>query len=222
VTKFKKPHPIPTGESTDQAVYCASCKNFEQDIIGSKIGCCMEHTVPDATWPMECPTFQNEIRILSVLIYLSNGITIYNKAVVQDISTQIDPDLLSSFLDAINMFGKNLTQEEISQIQFQKINILISRAKHSYGALLLKGEIDDLCKQNFSKFLLNIEDCFQDFFKGPYVGQCLPEDEVDLIALSSLKDYLSAKLYNISPEIMKKSCFPKNGMSKSSCSKKGV
>jgi len=118
------------------------------------------------------------------------------------------------------MFGKDLTQEEVSQIQFQKINILINRAKYSYGALLLKGEIDDLCKQNFSNFLLKIEDNFQDYFKGPYVGQCLPENEVDLIAISSLKEYLSEKLYNISPEIMKKSCLLKKDMSKSSCSKK--
>ncbi|MDD1778992.1 MAG: hypothetical protein LUQ65_12575 [Candidatus Helarchaeota archaeon] len=218
--KFKKPHPIPLGKSADQAIYCANCKNFEQDIIGSKIGCCMEHTITDATCPMKCPAFQNEIRIISVLIYLSNGITIYNKAVVQDLSTQIDPDLLSSFLDAINMFGKDITQEEVSQIQFQKINILISRAQYSYGALLLKGKIDDLSKQNFSNFLLKIEDNFQDYFKGPYIGQSLPENEVDLIAFSSLKAYLSEKLYNISPEIIKKSCFLKKGMSKSSCLKK--
>lgn len=209
MTKFKKPHPIPIGESMDQAVYCANCKNLKQDVIGSKTGCCMEHAIADATCPMKCSYFQNDIRIISVLVYLSNGITIYNKAIVQDISNQIDPDLLSSFLDAINMFGKNLTREEVSQIQFQKINILISRAEHSYGALLLKGEIDDLCKQNFSNFLLKIEDNFQDYFNGPYMGQCLPENEVDLVAISSLKEYLSEKLYNISPEIIEKSCFLK-------------
>ncbi len=166
----------------------------------------MGHPILDATCPMECVHYQGDLKIISVLVFLNNGITVYHKAVVNDISSEIDPQLLSSFLDAINMFGKNLTQEEISQIQFQKMNILICRANYSYGAMLLKGEVNDVCKTVFSEFLDKLEGKFPDYFSGEYVGKCLPEEECDALALSSLKKYMTEKLRPIPEKIMEHAC----------------
>jgi len=194
------------GEPLDQAVYCASCEYLEQEVIGSKTGTCFGHEVFDSTMPMVCQHFLNDIKVLSVLVFLNSGISVYNKAIVQDVSTQMDPQMLSSFLEAINMFGKELTKEDISQIQFKKKNIVICRGNQAYGALLVKGEVDDDAKQMFSDFVLKVEEHFPDYFGGDFNGVCLPEDEVDKIAFSSMREYIAKKLYKISPEFIENHC----------------
>ena len=207
MTDLKKPRPLKPGEPLDNAVYCATCKFFEQELIGNKKGSCMGHAVLDSSHPLECPYFHNDLRLISVMIFLNNGISVYHKAIVQDISSEIDPQLLSSFLNAINLFGSQVTKEDLSLIQFQKMNILVCRGQYSYGALLIKGEVDDLCKDAFANFVTKVEDNFTEYFEGAYTGQLLPEDKCDKLAFSSMRKYAIGKLFAISPELMEKTCF---------------
>ena len=178
----------------------------KQEVIGCRTGTCFGNDVPDTTMPMVCQYFLNDVKVLSVFVYLNNGISIYNKAIFQDISTQMDPQMISSFLEAISMFGKELTKEDISQIQFQKMNILICRGNQAYGALLVKGNVDDEAKEIFSDFVLKVEGQFPDYFTKDFNGICLPEDEVDKIAFSSMREYIVKKLYKISPELIENHC----------------
>ncbi|MFX1294097.1 MAG: hypothetical protein ACFFD2_04465 [Promethearchaeota archaeon] len=212
MTELKKFKLLQSGDVMDHAVYCANCKNFDQELIGSKKGLCMGHEILDSSHPKECSNFQNDLRLISVLVFLNNGICVYHKAIVRDISEEIDPQLLSSFLSAIDMFGKDLTKEDISQIQFQKMNIVICRAEYSYGALLIKGEFDENHKKIFTKFLSMLEVEFQNYFKGQYSGRSLPEKEVDSVCLSFMKGVITKKLYTIQPETLKKRCFLKTAL----------
>lgn len=202
MAKIRKPGTLEPSESPEKAVYCVNCKNFEQDIIGNKVGSCFGHAISDSNCPLECPYYENEVRIISVLIFLQSGISVYHKAIVRDVSKNLDPQLLSSFLQAINMFGEELAQEQVSQIQFQKMNILICKGNLAYGALIVKGDIDETSKGMFSHFLSKVEQRFPSYFKKEFKGNYLPEKEVDDIAIRSLRKYFSNKMYKISPEII--------------------
>ncbi|NVM03245.1 MAG: hypothetical protein HWN67_12970 [Candidatus Helarchaeota archaeon] len=206
MTEVKKPKPLKPGESLDNAVYCANCEHYKEEIIGSKVGGCYGYSVSDSNMPMDCPYYKNEIRVISAMIFLKSGISIYHRTIVRNMTTQIDPQLLSSFLQAINMFGEELTKEPVSQIQFQKTNIIICKGDFAYGALLVKGDVKEDSKKIFSDFLFNVEKKFPDYFGNDFKGTCLPKEEVDSIALSSMKKYYSDKMYNIPLEIIENSC----------------
>ena len=199
---FNPPRPIRRGESLESAVYCADCKLLEQDLIGCKTGTCSGKHIPDTSVPMRCDYFKNDTKLISVFIFLKSGISIYHKAIVKDLRKGLDPDLLSGFLSAINMFGQELTNEQVSLITFQKMNIVFCRGNYSNGALIIKGNIDNLSKDVFSYFINKLESSFPDFFEGEFVGRCLPEEEIDQIAIESLKEFFKEKMHPIPAKLI--------------------
>ena len=64
---FVMPRPLLPNEPTEEAVYCAECEIFDQEVIGSKLGNCMGHTIPDSGTPMKCKYFKGFKRYLFVL-----------------------------------------------------------------------------------------------------------------------------------------------------------
>ncbi len=202
LTELRKPRIWDPSEPLDKATYCSQCKFFEPDLLGHKEGNCFGIRIEDSTNPMLCPFFHNDIKILAVLLYLENGISVYHKAVIEDMETQMDPQLISSFLRAINTFGKELTREQLTQLQFQQMTIFVCRGKYIYGALLVKGNVDEDCKDTFKDFVTSIEREFSDYFEGVYTGICLPEEEVDIIAMASMQDYLAKKYYDVPPDLI--------------------
>ena len=196
------PRPIPQGESLDNAVYCSECEVLKQDIIGCKVGTCFGHPIPDCSTPMECSYFKSDSRLISVLVFLQNGISIYHKAIVKDVAKDIDPNLLSSFLQAISSFGEELASEQISQIQFQKMNIVFCRGKYANGAMIIKGKLEEHSKEIFSNFINNLENAYPDYFEGEFRGLLLPEAEIDKIASESMREYVKEKFYPISQDLI--------------------
>ena len=186
---FLKPHPLGLDDPPDSGVYCAQCMHFKQHALGNKTGTCFGQEVPDGTIPYACPHYMNHLQIISLLVFLQNGISIYNRAIVPNAGKQIDPQLLSSFLQAINMFGEELTQEQVSQIQFQKMNIYVCRNDKAYGAMLVKGDVNDRLKTVFTSFLKRVEENFPDYFCQDYNGVCLPTEEVDRLGFACIKEY---------------------------------
>jgi hypothetical protein len=210
---FVMPRPLLPNEPLEDAVYCAECEIFEQEIIGDKIGSCMGHLIQDSSTPMVCQYNKNGLRLMSVFVFLKSGISVYHKAVVKNLTKEMDPGLISSFLQAINLFGQELADEQISLIKFQKMNIVFCRGNYSNGAMIIKGNLNEESKEVFSLFLQKLEDSFPDYFMSEYNGLCLPEDEVDDIAIEFLKDYARGKYYPISPSFIENSCQLKCGKS---------
>ena len=210
---FKSPKPIASGESLDNAVYCADCKSFEQDLIGCKIGTCFGNQILNSNVPMRCDYFENDTKLISVFIFLKSGISIYHKAIVTDLRKELDPDLLSGFLQAINMFGQELTKEQVSLISFQKMNIVFCRGIYSNGALIIKGNINNLSKDIFSYFIKKLESSFPDFFESEFAGRCPPEEEIDQIAIESLKEFFKEKMHTIPHKLIENLCNFKCGTS---------
>ena len=99
------PRPLLPDEPLENAVYCAECEIFDQEVIGSKFGNCMGHSIPDSNIPMMCKYFKEVHSLISVLVFLKSGISIYHKAIVKNVAKEIEPNLLTSFLQAINDFG---------------------------------------------------------------------------------------------------------------------
>ena len=190
MNEFLNIRPLGPNDCMDSAVFCATCVNFKQDIIGGKCGTCFGHEIKDGNIPMQCPHFGNHLQVLSVLVFLKSGISIYDRAIVPDAKNQMDPQMLSSFLQAINMFGEELTQEQVSQIQFQKMNIFVCRNVKAYGAMLVKGEVQDALKKVFTDFLKRIEEKFPEYFLHDYSGACLPTEEVDRLGFTCIKEYM--------------------------------
>ncbi len=205
------PKSIKPGSSLEGAVYCANCQNLKLNQIGGKSGTCFGFPIPDSNIPLQCQHYQNDRRIISVFVFLKSGISIYHKAIVKDLKKEVDPDLIASFLQAINMFGEQLANEQISSIQLQKMNIVYVRGKFSNGAMIIKGNIDEISKEGFSYFISKLESSYPDFFDGGFAGQCLPEEEVDQIATESLKEFVREKLYPIPPKLVEKACHFKCG-----------
>lgn len=204
--EFIPPRLLQPGEPLEDAVYCAECAILKQDIIGNKIGTCLGHFVQDINMPMKCQYHKNDLRLISVLIFLKSGITVYHKAIIKDLTKEIDPNLLTSFLQAINSFGEELTNEQVSLIKFQKMNIVLCKGKYSNGAMIVKGKIPTDAKVLFSEFLTVLEDSFPNFFKKEFTGKCLPEDEVDKLAAKFLSEYLKEKFHPISSSVINKAC----------------
>ncbi len=215
IQDFVMARPLLPDEPLKDAVYCAECEVFQQEIIGSKIGDCMGHEIPDSSTPMMCKYFKDAQSIVSVLVFLKSGISIYHKAIVKDAAKEIEPNLLTSFLQAINDFGGELIGESITSIEFQKMNIFFSKGKYTNGAMILKGKISEDVKSCFTEFMQNVEGSFLDYFNGPYTGRCLPEEDVDQIAFKTMKQFAHKKLYTITPSVIEKSCNLKCGV----CSK---
>ncbi len=203
-----KPRPLEVDDPPDSEVFCAHCLHFKQETLGNKSGTCFGHKIVDGTMPFVCPHYINHLQIISVLVFLQNGITIYNRAIVPNAGKDIDPDMLSSFLQAISIFGKELTQEHISQIQFQKMNIFICRHDKAYGAMLVKGNVDETLKTVFTNFLKRIEETFPDYFCQEYNGSCLPSEEVDRLGFICIKEYIEdydvKKLHPIPKQVIEK------------------
>ena len=202
MNSIQLPRPIQSGEDLEKAVYCAECKVFEQDLIGCKVGTCLGHSISDSNTPMVCSYFKNDTRIISVLVFLPNGISIYHKAIVKDLAKDIDPNLLTSFLQAISSFGQELASEQISQIQFQKMNIVFCRGKYCNGALIVRGKLDEHSKDMFSHFINKLENAYPDYFEGEFRGLLLPETEIDKIATESMKEYAKENLYPIPRDLI--------------------
>lgn len=210
---FVQPRPLLPGEPLDDAVYCAECEILSQNIIGSQQGDCMGIPIPDVNTPMRCPFFKKDVKIVSVFVFLKSGISVYHKAIVKDLAKQIEPSLLTSFLQAISIFGEELVSEQISSISFQKMNIVLSSSKFSNGAMIIKGEIDDNAKNCFSDFLSTLEKSFPEYYDGTLEGRCLPETEVDQVATEHMKEYIRQKFYSIDPSIVQHGCGLKCGAS---------
>ncbi len=208
---FIPPRPLLPGEPLNEAVYCAECEHLEQDVIGSKTGICFGHAIQDSHEPLKCHFHKNGIHLISVFVFLKSGISVYHKAIVKDLTKEIDPGLLTSFLQAINSFGQELTNEQMSVIKFQKINIVFCRGKYSNGAMLIKGSIKEEAKGIFTSFLEKLELSYPSYFINNYTGKCLPEEEVDNIAFELLTDYAREKFYPISSSIIEKRCHLKCG-----------
>ncbi len=206
IKDFIPSRPLLPGDPSDDAVYCAECEFFEQDIIGGKIGTCFGHLIKESNVPTRCQFYKNNLRLISVFVFLKSGISVYHKAIVKDLTKEIDPGLLTSFLQAINSFGEELINEQISLIKFQKMNIVFCRGKYSNGALIIKGKFKEEVKEVFSYFLEKLEDSFPTYFKSNYVGICLPEEEADNITIEFLKDYVKEKLFPISSSVLEKYC----------------
>ncbi len=206
INDFIPPRPLLPGEPSSEAVYCAECEYLEQDVIGSKNGSCFGHSIQDSHAPIKCHFHKNGLHLISVFVFLKSGISVYHKAIVKDLTKDIDPSLLTSFLQAINSFGEELTNEQMSVIKFQKMNIVFCRGKYSNGAMLIKGKFKEEAKEVFSCFLERLEVSYPSFFINNYAGKCLPEEEVDNIAIELLKDYAREKFYPISSSIIEKSC----------------
>ena len=204
MNNIELPRPLQPGEPLEEAVYCAECDVFKQDIIGCKVGTCFGHAVSDCNTPMICSYFKNDTRIISVMVFLNSGISIYHKAIVKDVAKDIDPNLLTSFLQAITNFGQELASEQISQIQFQKMNIVFCRGKYANGAMIIKGKIDNHSKEIFSHFINKLEKAFPDFFEGEFRGLLLPEAEIDKIATESMKEYVKENFYPISQDLIER------------------
>lgn len=202
----KPPKRLQPGESLDDAVYCAECANLEQKIIGDAIGKCFGFTIKNTRVPLKCPHFKNDPSVISLLIFLKSGISVYHKAIVKDVTTQVDPELLSSFLRAISAFGEELTKEEVSLIKFQQINIIFCKGQYSNGAILIRGKVKDEYKEYFSLFLKNVETQYKDYFLGEYTGRCLPQVEIDQICYKSLNQFIKQKFHQIPDEIIEKYC----------------
>jgi hypothetical protein len=207
------PRKLLLGESLNQAVYCADCENLQQEIIGSKYGTCMEHPILDSTIPMECSYYKNAQNIVSFFIFLKSGISIYNKAITKDFTNEIDPTLLTSFLSAINSFGEEIAKEQISLIQFQRMNIIYCRGRYSNGALIIKGKLKDNFNEILSSLLIRVEESFPFYFEGEFNGRILPAKDVDLIMLDFLTEYNTSKLFPICPHLLEENCNIKTGTS---------
>ncbi len=203
---FKPPKAFEPGESTEKAVYCAECAHLQQDKLGSPVGTCFGIPIEKTTVPLDCPYFKNDLRIVMLLIFLKSGISVYHKSIVNDLVKEVDPELLSSFLQAINAFGEELTNEQISLIKFQKMNIIFCRGTYSNGAIILRGKMEIDYKEGFLFFLKSVEKQFKDYFEGEYTGRCLPEDEIDQIAKESLTEFIRQKFHPISREILENEC----------------
>jgi hypothetical protein len=209
---FKPPRPLEPNESLEKAVYCAECAHLQQDIIGKTVGTCFGISLKDTTVPMDCPYFKNDLKVISILIFLKSGISVYHKAIVEDVSSQVDPELLSSFLRAISAFGEELTNEEVSLIKFQQMNIILCKGEYSNGAMIIRGKISENYKESLMFFLKNVENNFHDYFEGEYTGRCLPEDEIDQICQESLREFVKAKLHKIPAHIIENNCNLKCGI----------
>ena len=68
--------------------------------------------------------------------------------------------------------------------------------------MLVKGNVDEDCKNTFQDFVVTIEREFSDYFEGVYTGVFLPEEEVDIIAMASMQDYLAKKYYDVPPDLI--------------------
>lgn len=200
------PRPFIPANSIAMPVYCSECEHFKQDIIGSKTGTCMNHSISDSNIPLDCKYHSNAHSIVSIFIFLKSGVSIYHKAIIKDFTKEIDPTLLTGFLQAVNIFGQELTNEEMSSIQFQKMNILFGRSKNINGALIIKGKIGDQAKEMFSLFLNKVEESFPSYFEGEFHGRYLPESEVDVIGFESMREYTKESLYPISSTLLKRKC----------------
>lgn len=211
------PRPFQPHEPLNNAVYCGECKNFKQDIIGSKSGTCFEHPILDSNVPLDCSYYTQDIQVISILVFLKSGISIYHKAIVKDMEKEINPDLVSSFLQAINLFGAELTNEQISSIQFQKMNIVYIRGKNSNGAMIVKGKIKEKYKDMFVFFLDKLEETYPAYFMGEFSGSLLPEAEIDKIAFSSMREYIQRDLYSICPATIEKNSCLKCGKTHAHC-----
>ena len=137
---------------------------------------------------------------------MKSGISIYHKAIVKNVAKEIEPNLLTSFLQAINDFGGELVGESITSIEFQKMNIFFSKGKYTNGVMIIKGKISEESKTCFSEFMQNVESSFPTYFEGQYKGRCLPEEEVDQIAFETMEKYAKRKLYPIDPSIIENTC----------------
>ena len=87
---FLKPHPLGPDDPPDSGVYCAQCVHFKQHVLGNKTGTCFGKEILDGTIPYACPHYMNDLQIISVLVFLQNGISIYNRAIVPNAGKQID------------------------------------------------------------------------------------------------------------------------------------
>jgi hypothetical protein len=191
--------PLAPEESQKEAVYCIECDILKQDQIGSKCGTCEGHQVFNSLTPMKCHYYKNAHSIISILVFLKgSGLPIYNKAIVKDLTKEIDPGLLSSYLEALSAFGMELTNESVSQIQFQKMKIIFSRGENINGALILKGESNEEIKNIFSHFIQKIEESFPNYISGNSVGMVLPERQVDKLGYKSLQKYVKKRFYPVS------------------------
>jgi len=204
---FVMPRPLLPNEPIEEGVFCGECDIFKQDLIGDKCGNCMGHPVQDSATPMKCMYYKNAHSIVSILVFLKgSGLSIYNRAIVEDFEKQIDPGLITSFLQAISSFGMELTNEQVSLIQFQKMKIVFCRGKYVNGALILRGEFDDAAQNVFSGFINKVEKAYPDYLNGKLVGKCLPESEVDGMCFESLREYARGNFYPVKDEIVAKSC----------------
>jgi len=204
---FVMPRPLLPDEPIEQAVYCAECKIYKQNKIGDTCGSCGGKGEFNSITPMKCLYYKNAHRIVSILVFLKgSGLSIYNRAIVEDFEKQIDPGLVTSFLQAISSFGKELTNEQISMIQFQKVKIVFCRGKHVNGALIIRGEFDDRSNQVFSNFINKVEKTYPEYLNGNLVGKCLPESEIDGMCLESLQEYVTGEMYPVDDKIVEKSC----------------
>ena len=148
------------------------------------------------------------------MVFLNSGISIYHKAIVKDVANKIDPGLLTSFLQAISQFGQELTKENVSTIEFQKMKIVLCKGVYSSGAMIIKGNIPEEAKKVFSGFIFQVEASYPSYFEGEYSGLCLPEDEVDDIAIEYLKGYVrEKKFYPIPDNLIESACKLKCGRS---------
>ena len=213
--EFIPPRTLLPHEPIEKAVYCAECELFNQKIIGCKEGKCLEHPITDSTMPLVCNYYKNAHKIVSILVFLKSGISVYNKAIVEDLESEIDPSLLSSFLQAISSFGQELTNEQVSLIEFQKMNIVFCRGKYSSGAMIVRGKIDDHSKECFSYFINKLENSYPQFFAAEYPQPSIPEKEIDKIAVKALKEYAMKRSYPINAEIIENICTLGCGVKKS-------
>lgn len=200
-----KIRPFEPGDPIDKAVYCMSCRHLAQEAIGGKPGACFGHPIQDASNPMMCPYYENHIRVISILLFVKSGISIYHRTMTKD-SNNIDPQMLSSFLQAINMFGEELAKDELTQIQFRKMNIVLYQGDYVNGALLVKGEIDKDAKDLFSDFVIKIESNFPKYFEQGTYNVCLPTEEVDDLAMACMKQYVAKKMYDIPSDVIEECC----------------
>lgn len=201
------PRPLLPDEPIEEAVFCGECEKYQQDKIGDNCGSCGGMGKFESVTPMKCMYYNNAHSIVSILVFLKgSGLSIYNRAIVEDFEKQIDPGLVSSFLQAIGSFGKELTGEQVSLIQFQKMKIVFCRGKYINGALILKGEFDDAAQNVFSEFISRVENSYPEYLNGNLMGKCLPESEVDGMCFESLREYARGKLYSVDDKIVEKSC----------------